>query len=114
MPEAKVKASQSQSESCIAKAYCIDYFIGKFCNYRSMKTAKHFHHERFAIYGICLNHVRPNKVLKKFLVLLPGQLNENTQTDRQIITKRHNDRKYIRIQTLMPLNMHKNSENIHN
>ena len=47
--------------------------------------------------------VRPNKVLKKFLVLLPGQFSclvnflpsESAQTDRQIITKRHYDRKYM-------------------
>ena len=36
---------------------------------------------------------------------------ENTQTDRQIITKRRYDRKYIHMQTVMLLNMYKNLEN---
>ena len=50
--------------------------------------------------------IRPNKVKKKFLVLLPGQFlpSENTQTDRHIITKRHYDRKYVHIHTVMLLN----------
>ena len=49
----------------------------------------------------------PNKVLK-ISSLLPGQFlpSENTQTDRQIIKKRHYDRKYM--YTHITVTMHKN------
>ena len=60
--------------------------------------------------------IGPNKVKKvsgppTWSIFLPS---ETTQTDKQIITKRHYDRKYIHIQTVMLLNMHKNLENMHN
>ena len=64
-------------------------------------------------------NVRPNKVKKCFwssclVIFLPS---ENIPTDRQIITKRHYDRKITYdtqcIQTVMLLNMHKNLEKTH-
>ena len=53
--------------------------------------------------------------LKMFLVLLPDQFlpSENTQTDSQIMTKRHNERKYIHIHAVMLINTSKNFENMH-
>ena len=56
---------------------------------------------------------RPSKVKKSFWssILVNFLHSENTQTDNH---KGHYDRKYIHIQTVMLLNMHKNLENMHN
>ena len=58
--------------------------------------------------------IRPNKVEKKFLVLLATwsifcQVKTNTHT----ITKGHYEWKYIQIQAVMLLNAYKNLENMH-
>ena len=60
--------------------------------------------------------IRPNKVEKKFLVLLPGQFFaklKQTHTHTHTITKGHYEWKYIQIQAVMLLNTYKNLENIH-
>ena len=50
------------------------------------------------------------------LVLLSGLFlpSENTQTDRQTITKRHYDRKYLHIHALMLLNTYEKFGGMHN
>ena len=50
--------------------------------------------------------------LKNVFGPLPGQFlpNKNTHTDRQIITKRHYDWKYMHMHTIMLLNTCKNLE----
>ena len=52
--------------------------------------------------------LRPNKVKKMFLVLLPGQFltSDNIPADKQTATKKHYDRKYIHIHTVILVNMH--------
>ena len=55
----------------------------------------------------CKVYIRPNKVKKSFwsTCLINFLSSEDTQTDRQIITKRQYDKKYIHIQTVMLLNI---------
>ena len=60
------------------------------------------------------NILRPKKVSGHPACMVNFLQSENTQIDRQTITKRHYDRKHIRIQTVIPLNMYKNLENMHN
>ena len=56
---------------------------------------------------IFVSHHKVKQSLKKSMVFLPGQF---FKTHRQIIIKRHYDRKHKHMQIVMLLNVHKNLE----
>ena len=82
-----------------------NYFYSKICQYVVLPTKV----VMGSFYWINVSWLGQTKLKRSFwssclVIFLPS---ENTQTDRQIITKRYYDRKYIHIQTVMLLNMPK-------